>query len=214
MNPFEKEFNFKNGFPKFEVDPDKNEEILNSILHYEKDSINHPKTQNKKWHSITKTSNIVLLAACFLIIFGALFGMIYYQSASLYKEDKILSDINVAIEKPRILLIPHYFEKSGIKDQKDAYLLLENYYSGSALNEIKEFWEVNNTKEVVYEKDIEGTIVEFSMGALNDAEDIRVEKIQNNNRRINYYDVHLKKEITLDCELVAKKWLIYAIRIQ
>ncbi|MBT2687783.1 hypothetical protein J7I93_06300 [Bacillus sp. ISL-47] len=212
MNQFEKEFNLDSKFPRFNLSNNKKEKMLNEIIRFSgKRTLKKKKTLGDLNR---KTANLIAFAASFFLMFGLLFGLLSYQSASLYKDEKVISDISVGMEKAAILIIPDTFERSGIKTSKEAYELLNNYYSGSALGEVLSSWEVLHKKNINYEKDIEGKKIEFAMGSLKEAEEVVIEHLERKKIKVSWYDTIINKKVTLKCNLVDKRWIIDSINIQ
>ncbi|MEC1155531.1 hypothetical protein [Cytobacillus horneckiae] len=215
MNQFEKEFNLDKKFPRFKINSEKKQELLNNLLEQEEEITIKTKKKNNLLNFTKKTSNIVILAATFLLMFGALFGIMTYQSANaaLYDDDKIINDVNIGIEKSRNIFIPQFLEQSGIETKKDAEKLLSNYFSGNALTEMINAWESNLDTNLSSPADLEGSVAEISMGSLNNSKNIKINELENKNRSVSYYDINIDKNIKLECELINKKWVIYDIKI-
>lgn len=201
MNPFEKEYNLKQRFPTFKMNEKEKAKILDEILHA-------ADGKRPQWSISLKGRGLLTLAATFLLLVGAMLTFMFYQHsmASLYQEEKIITDMNIAMEKARTVLIPSLNEQAGIQSSLEANELLSGYYEGQALIEIMSVWE-----QIQQEQDealLYGTIAEIALSSLHNGENITITEIDNQSRIVQYFDVNLNKEVEIICILKNKQWVI------
>jgi hypothetical protein len=197
-----------NAFPQFEIEQDQKEKMLQEIFS------NQVNRSDRYQGVLSKYKYVMALAATFLISLTLVFGWVNNRNAEqLFGETKILTDIDVSIQKLRNLSIPYIYDKSNLDTDIKVKDYLSKYYGNPALNEVFLTWkQLREQDGDITEEEIENTKLNIIFTTNPQNADFLIEKTSVNTVSVTWKDEMTGATKKVVCKLEGERWLISEIK--